>query len=120
MIVSDTVKSRYPDDERIPVPPESWRFARIEGGFGLDNQGVEQALIPSDTHIHIRGGFEPGWIYELVYTAQDPVLLGLGPAAVRDLISRWVASLGLRPETAATAEEGGAIGCRQHRGAHDL
>jgi hypothetical protein len=56
-------RRRYPDDERIPVPPESWHFARIEGGFGLDNQGVEQALIPSDTHIHIPGGFEPGWIY---------------------------------------------------------
>ena len=32
-------------------------------------------------------GFEPGKLYELVYTAQDPVLVGLGPAAVRDVIS---------------------------------
>jgi len=73
------------------VPPESWRFARIEGGFGLDNQGVEQALIPSDTHIHIPGGFEPGWIYELVYTGRDPLVLGLGmlPCAILSAFLRY-------------------------------
>ena len=80
-------RRRYPDDERLAVPPESWHFARIEGGVGLDNQGTEQALIPSDTHIHIPGGFEPGWIYELVYTGRDPLVLGLGHAAVRDFVS---------------------------------
>ena len=80
-------RRRYPDDERIPVPAESWRFARVEGGVGLDNQGAEQALIPSDAHIHIPGGFEPGWIYELVYTGRDPLVLGLGHAAVRDFVS---------------------------------
>ena len=80
-------RRRYPHDERIPVPPESWRFARVEGGLGLDNQGAEQAIIPSDTHIHIPAGFEPGWIYELVYTGRDPLVLGLGHAAVRDFVS---------------------------------
>ena len=80
-------RRRYPYDERIPVPPENWCFARVEGGTGLDNQGAEQALVPSDTHIHIPGGFEPGWIYELVYTGRDPLVLGLGHAAVRDFIS---------------------------------
>jgi Alpha/beta hydrolase domain len=84
---SRLTRRRYPDDERIPVPPASWRFARVEGGVGLDNQGVEQALIPSDTHIHIPGGFETGWIYELVYTGRDPLVLGLGHAAVRDFVS---------------------------------
>jgi Alpha/beta hydrolase domain len=80
-------RRRYPDDERLPLPPDSWRFARIEGGVGLDNQGAEQALIPSDTHIHIPSGFETGWIYELVYTGRDPLVLGLGHAAVRDFVS---------------------------------
>jgi hypothetical protein len=69
------------------VPPESWCFARIEGGTGLDNQGAVQAVIASDSHIHIPGGFEPGWIYELVYTGRDPLVLGLGHAAVRDFVS---------------------------------
>ena len=80
-------RRRYPDDERIPVRPESWHFARIEGGVGLDNQGAEHALMPSDMHIHIPGGFEPGWIYELVYTGRDPLVLGLGHATVRDFVS---------------------------------
>ena len=88
-------RRRYPDDERMQVPSDRWRFARVEGGVGLDNQGAEQALVPSDTHIHIPGGFEPGWIYELVYTGRDPLVLGLGHAAVRDFVSF------LRYETAA-------------------
>jgi hypothetical protein len=80
-------RRRYTDEERIPVPPDSWRFARIEGGIGLDNQGAEQAIIPSDAHIHIPTGSEPGWIYEIVYTGRDPLVLGLGRAAVRDFVS---------------------------------
>jgi hypothetical protein len=80
-------RRRYPYDERIPVPPDSWCFARVEGGLGLDNQGAEQALIPSDMHIHIPAGFEPGWIYELIYTGRDPLVLGLGHVAVRDFVS---------------------------------
>lgn len=80
-------RRRYPDDPRIAVPADQWCFARVEGGGGLDNQGSERALIPSDTHIHMKGGFAPGWIYELVYTGKDPLVLGLGHVAVRDFIS---------------------------------
>ena len=32
-------------------------------------------------------GFEPHKIYEVVYAGEDPVLVGLGPAAVRDFLS---------------------------------
>ncbi|MBO0738817.1 MAG: hypothetical protein J2P48_19990, partial [Alphaproteobacteria bacterium] len=80
-------RRRYPYDQKIPVAPESWCFARVEGGVGLDNQGAEQALVASDTHLHIPAGFEPGWIYELVYTGRDPLVLGLGHVAVRDFVS---------------------------------
>jgi hypothetical protein len=40
-----------------------------------------------DTHVTMPGGFDPGKIYEVVYTARDPVVAGLGPAAVRDFVS---------------------------------
>ena len=80
-------RRRYPEDVREPIAADQWCFGRIEGGLGLDNQGAEQALIPSDTHIHIPAGFEPGWIYELVYTGRDPLVLGLGHVAVRDFAS---------------------------------
>ncbi len=80
-------RRRYPEDPRIPVSADAWRFARIEGGTGLDGQGGERAIVPSETHIHIPAGFAPGWIYELVYTARDPLVLGLGHVAVRDFAS---------------------------------
>ncbi len=38
--------------------------------------------------IRIGSGFEPKKIYELVYKAQDPPIAGLGPAGVRDVISK--------------------------------
>jgi Alpha/beta hydrolase domain len=37
--------------------------------------------------IHLNGGFVPGMIYELVYTSKDPVVVGVGLAAVRDFLS---------------------------------
>jgi len=58
----------HPDSPRRAVPRETWH---IEGG----------------THIAMPAGFEPGKIYELVYTSKDPAIVGLGPAAVRDLMS---------------------------------
>ena len=39
-------------------------------------------------NIHMAAGFEPKKIYELVYKSQDPPIAGLGPAAVRDAISK--------------------------------
>lgn len=80
-------KRRYADDERIDVPADQWQFARIEGGVGLDNQGAQTSIIASDTNIYMPGGFDTGWIYELVYMGRDPLVLGLGHVVVRDLVS---------------------------------
>src|SRR5262249_8805099 len=33
---------------------------------------------------YLPSGFETGWIYELIYEARDPLVLGLGHVAVRD------------------------------------
>ncbi len=41
----------------------------------------------SDRHIFLPDGFEPGWIYEIVYEACDPLVMGLGHVAVRDFVS---------------------------------
>lgn len=80
-------RRRYPTAPREEVPSDTWAFARVEGGQGMDFQGAESAVVASDTHIHMPRGFEPGWIYELVYTGRDPLVLGLGHVAVRDLVS---------------------------------
>jgi Alpha/beta hydrolase domain len=37
--------------------------------------------------LSLSTGFEPGKLYEMVYTAKDPVMAGLGLAAVRDYAS---------------------------------
>src|SRR5439155_18191432 len=44
-------------------------------------------LTPSDRHIHLNTGFQPGKIYEYVYVVADPVVAGGGFAAIRDFAS---------------------------------
>jgi hypothetical protein len=62
--------------------------------FVRDTVDGQRRLIARDdwsfsdpTHVTMPAGFEPGKIYEVVYRAKDPVLVGLGPAAVRDVVS---------------------------------
>jgi hypothetical protein len=42
---------------------------------------------PDPSRVCIRGGFDPLKVYELVYTAKDPKVLGIGLAATRDIVS---------------------------------
>lgn len=65
------------DAPRTVIPRTEWRFAHT----------VDGKLTPSDRHIHLNGGFKPGKIYEYIYTVADPVVAGLGFAAVRDFAS---------------------------------
>ena len=80
-------RRRYPNDEREEIPSHKWSFSRHEGGYGMDFQGDETSIVPSNIHINIPTGFDTGWIYELVYTGRDPLVMGLGHVAVRDAIS---------------------------------
>ena len=70
-----------PDDPKLTLTVRDWR------------DDPRRTVPRADWHIEDRtrivmpAGFEPGKIYELVYTAQDPVVVGLGPTAIRDLIS---------------------------------
>lgn len=66
-----------PLGQRRPVPRQAWSFARE-----VDGKSVEDRK-----SIHLESGFEPGRIYELIYTVKDPVVAGLGLAAVRDFVS---------------------------------
>ena len=43
--------------------------------------------IEDRARIVLKTGFEPGRLYELVYKSEDPAIVGLGPAAVRDFLS---------------------------------
>lgn len=62
------------EGQRTTIPRAQWQFA----------QTIDGKLAPSDRHIHLNGGFQPGMIYEYVYVVADPVVAGCGFAAVRD------------------------------------
>ncbi|MGH7835187.1 MAG: alpha/beta hydrolase domain-containing protein, partial [Candidatus Binatia bacterium] len=68
---------------RIPVRPSDWDFATCS----QDAASRRMEVRPSTTDLYIRSGFKPGWVYELIYRAKNPLVLGLGFAAVRDLIA---------------------------------
>jgi Alpha/beta hydrolase domain len=57
-----------PDDEPRVVPRARWRFAAPDA-------------------VTLDGGFEAGRIYDIVYRARDPRVVGVGLAGTRDLIS---------------------------------
>src|SRR5258706_224714 len=65
------------DDQRVVIPRTDWQFAHT----------VDGKLVPSDRYIHLQNGFQAGRIYEYVYVVADPMVAGLGFAAIRDFAS---------------------------------
>jgi hypothetical protein len=63
-----------PDGQRRPIPRAAWSFVASAGSA-------------ASTDITLDGGFKPGRIYELTYTARDPLVVAAGMAAIRDLMS---------------------------------
>jgi len=66
-----------PEGPRQSIPRGQWSFAH----------SVEGQLLADAHFIHLDGGFLPGKIYEVVYEAKDPSVVGVGLAAVRDFLS---------------------------------
>jgi hypothetical protein len=71
--------------QRVPVPPTEWEFAVHEKDkkSGRERENIRR----SSKDLYLRSGFKPGHIYELVYPAKNPLVLGLGFAIVRDFVS---------------------------------
>ncbi len=65
------------DGQRTIIPRAEWQFAET----------IDGKLAPSDRHIRLNGGFQPGKIYEYIYVVADPVVAGGGFAAIRDFAS---------------------------------
>jgi len=66
-----------PIGPRTVVQRSEWRFARDSSG----------TVVRDPRWVYMQGGFVPGRIYEVVYRAKDPVVVGAGLAAVRDMMS---------------------------------
>jgi alpha/beta hydrolase family protein len=71
-----TVRDSVEGPRRV-VPRDQWSFSRVEAG----------KPVADPTRVYLAAKFEPGKIYEVVYTAKDPAVVGLGPAAIRDVVS---------------------------------
>src|SRR5260370_15591270 len=71
-------------DPKSPIPNNQWNFAPCTS--------AQLTVLPSDPAqvcLNMLGGgmFDTNHIYELTYTAQDPLVQGIGLAAIRDFVS---------------------------------
>lgn len=60
------------------IPNSDWSFGKCPDG---------KNPTPSNVDVCYSAGFSPNYLYELVYVGQDPLVMGIGFAATRDLVS---------------------------------
>lgn len=68
-------------DPRITIPPADWKFA------DCDTASNPFPGTADGSKVCLKGGFDPKYLYELVYVAKDPKVMGVGLAALRDTVS---------------------------------
>lgn len=68
-------------DPRTLVPAGDWKFANCDAAAN-PFPGT-----PDPARVCLKGGFDPKYLYELVYVAKDPKVMGVGLAALRDTVS---------------------------------
>src|SRR5438309_7213055 len=61
------------------IPPNRWAFGRCPTG--------QASLVPTNVDLCYFDGFDNTKIYELIYQAKNPIVMGLGFATTRDLAS---------------------------------
>ncbi|MFK7863152.1 MAG: alpha/beta hydrolase domain-containing protein [Pseudohongiellaceae bacterium] len=77
LVTARLSKRKYQNDQRTNLERAQFDIAVSD----LEGSNQPQLMLS------LKGGFEPGVIYELIYEAQDPVLAGAGLAGIRDLVS---------------------------------
>jgi hypothetical protein len=75
-----TMREREADPKR-PVPRDQFKLVVSEAST-VDRAG-QLPLV----ELEVVGGLAPGWIYEVVYEAEGPVVQGVGMAGIRDLVA---------------------------------
>ena len=71
-----TVRSSVEGNRQV-ISRNLWQFARVEN----------ERVIPDTTRVYLETGFEPHLIYEVIYKAENPEIIGLGLAGLRDAAS---------------------------------
>ena len=87
----------HEDDREHVIPRKNWWFARLEDG----------RRIPDPCYVHVDGGFQPGKVYQVVYTTTGAPVVGLGLLATRDIASH------LRYDGESSLERAYAFGVSQ-------
>ena len=62
----------------VAIPPADWAWAKCDDAHPFPG-------VPDPTQICLKGGFDPKRLYQVVFTAADPYVLGIGFAAWRDV-----------------------------------
>lgn len=74
----DTMTMRvHQNDPKVTIPNSDWAYA--------DCTSVPFPGTPNPQKVCLKNGFDTNHIYELIYTAKDPIVMGLGLAAIRDV-----------------------------------
>jgi len=104
--ITGKVRSDFVVSKRVDEQPIGHVIQGAVGGTGYPAATMEGTLTQRDaptaprdviprghwsftnpTTVHLEGGFVPGKIYEVIYTAKDPAIVGCGLAAVRDFVA---------------------------------
>jgi Alpha/beta hydrolase domain len=59
------------------IPRDQWQFGRVKDG----------EIVPDISALYLKGGYQPGHVYEVSYEARGAVIAGLAFAALRDMAS---------------------------------
>ncbi len=68
-------------DPRQEIPKGDWHL--VSSVVSDTNRSGQLPLI----ELEVAGGLKPGWIYEVVYEAEGPLVQGTGLAGIRDIVS---------------------------------
>jgi Alpha/beta hydrolase domain len=71
-----TVRDRS-DAPKVTIPSNRWAFGQCPAG--------PASLVPTTTDLCLFDGFTPFKIYELIYPAKNPIVMGLAHAVTRDI-----------------------------------
>jgi hypothetical protein len=87
-----TNRASLGDRAQIPYAVADAKSATMTMRDRVDAPGTavprsQWSFTPDGGSVEFEQGFVPGRIYDVVYEAKDPAVVGLGPAAIRDYVS---------------------------------
>jgi hypothetical protein len=80
----ETIDGKVSGVREVPAGDWAWARCSVVGQVEASNPFPGT---PDPTQICVKGGFDPKLLYQVVFTSQDPYVLGIGFAAFRDVAS---------------------------------